>query len=108
MSACKRCGALITTVRPQTRGGRRNLPSAGGLAVGSSTIAVIWNRVFNALFERWEVPAPGAAGGLLGGLLGGLAGGNRGGIGGLAALLDANGNGNPLDDILGKLGGPGR
>lgn len=53
-------------------------------------------------------PAQGAAGGLLGGLLGGLAGGNRGGVGGLAALLDANGNGNPLDDILGKLGGPGR
>lgn len=53
-------------------------------------------------------PAQGAAGGLLGGLLGGLAGGNRGGVGGLAALLDAKGNGNPLDDILGKLGGPGR
>lgn len=28
--------------------------SAGGLAVGSSVIAVAWNLVFNALFERWE------------------------------------------------------
>ena len=28
--------------------------SAGGLAVGSSAIAVLWNLVFNGLFERWE------------------------------------------------------
>lgn len=34
--------------------GRRDLPTADGLAVGSSTIAVIWNWIFNALFERWE------------------------------------------------------
>lgn len=28
--------------------------SAGGLAVGCSAIAVVWNLVFNKLFERWE------------------------------------------------------
>ena len=27
---------------------------AGGVAVGSSLIAVAWNLLFNALFERWE------------------------------------------------------
>ncbi|HEX8212573.1 MAG TPA: DUF937 domain-containing protein [Longimicrobium sp.] len=44
----------------------------------------------------------GALGGLLGGLLGGQgspASGAQGG-GGLGAMLDLNGNGNPLDDIL--------
>lgn len=28
--------------------------SAGGLAVASSAIAISWNMVFNAWFERWE------------------------------------------------------
>ncbi len=44
-------------------------------------------------------PAPGAGGlgGLLGGLLGGQAGG---GASGLGAMLDMNGDGNALDDIL--------
>jgi uncharacterized membrane protein len=32
--------------------------SAGGVAVGSSAIAVVWNLVFNALFERWERRQP--------------------------------------------------
>ena len=43
------------------------------------------------------------AGGGLGGLLGGLLGGGRSGAGtpGLASMLDMDGNGNPLDDILG-------
>ena len=44
----------------------------------------------------------GGLGGLLGGLLGG---GGRSAGGGLGAMLDANGNGNPLDDILGLMGG---
>lgn len=35
-------------------GGRQSLGAAGGLAVGSSIIAVIWNLVFNVLFEHWE------------------------------------------------------
>src|SRR6185503_5003663 len=57
--------------------------------------------------------APGGGGGL-GGILGGLLGGGRttgapagGTMGGLGSMLDLNGDGNPLDDILrmaGKLG----
>jgi len=39
----------------------------------------------------------GGLGGLLGGLLGGAGGGAQGGF---ASMLDMNGNGNPLDDIL--------
>ena len=52
----------------------------------------------------------GGLGDLLGGLLGGRAGGASaaapggsglpGGLGGLGAMLDANGDGNPLDDII--------
>ena len=46
----------------------------------------------------------GSGGGLLGGILGGLMGGGgsgqRGGGGGLASMLDMDGDGNPLDDIL--------
>jgi hypothetical protein len=45
-------------------------------------------------------PAPGGGlGDLLGGLLGGQAAGGAG-RGGLASMLDMNGDGNPLDDIL--------
>jgi hypothetical protein len=44
-------------------------------------------------------------GGGLGGLLGGLLGGGQksaaGGLGGLGSLLDMDGDGNPLDDIIG-------
>ena len=39
-------------------------------------------------------------GGLLGGRAGAAAGGGAGGLGGLGAMLDANGDGNPLDDII--------
>ena len=49
----------------------------------------------------------GAPGSGLGGLLGGLLGGQRsgaGGLGGLAGMLDQDGNGNPLDDILRQVG----
>jgi hypothetical protein len=45
----------------------------------------------------------GGLGGLLGGLLGGQGSPGRaqgGGAGGLASMLDLDGNGNPLDDIL--------
>jgi len=45
----------------------------------------------------------GGLGGLLGGLLGGAQSGS-GGLGGLAAMLDQDGNGNPLDDILRQVG----
>jgi len=52
-----------------------------------------------------QAPA-GGGGGLLGGLLGGLMGGGSGSAGGatqgggIASMLDANGDGNALDDIL--------
>jgi hypothetical protein len=52
-------------------------------------------------------PSADAGGGLLGGILGGLLGGGGGhaggatqGGGGIASMLDMNGDGNPLDDIL--------
>jgi hypothetical protein len=50
-----------------------------------------------------QQPADTGLGGLLGGLLGGggrSQAGTGGGLGGLGALLDANGDGNALDDIL--------
>ncbi len=49
----------------------------------------------------------GGLGGLLGGLLGGQGGAAKagGGLGGLASMLDANRDGNPLDDILRMMGG---
>jgi hypothetical protein len=56
----------------------------------------------------------GGIGGMLGGLLGGLLGGQKtpassvaqggGASGGLASMLDMDGDGNPLDDILGMVG----
>ncbi len=56
-----------------------------------------------------QASAPGGGlGGLLGGLLGGRAsaGASPGtaGAGGIASMLDLNGDGNPLDDILGMAG----
>lgn len=53
----------------------------------------------------------GGLGGLLGGMLGGGAagaqptGGGGGGLGALASMLDADGDGNPLDDVLRMMGG---
>lgn len=56
-------------------------------------------------------PTSGGGGGLgdlLGGVLGGNSGGaarsGTGGAGGLASMLDLDGDGNPLDDILGMAG----
>ena len=48
----------------------------------------------------------GGGGGLLGGVLGGMLGGGNAGAGGggLGSMLDLDGDGNPLDDIL-KMGG---
>jgi hypothetical protein len=52
-------------------------------------------------------PTGGGLGGMLGGLLGG--GSQRaGGAGGLASMLDMNGDGNPLDDIMRMAGKVGR
>lgn len=55
----------------------------------------------------------GGLGGMLGNILGGAVGGGAapsaaGGLGGLASMLDLNGDGNPLDDILGMAGKLGR
>ena len=51
-----------------------------------------------------EQPSGGGLGGLLGGLLGGAGGGSApasvGGGGGLASMIDMNGDGNALDDIM--------
>lgn len=48
----------------------------------------------------------GGLGGLIGGMLGGSSsGGGLGGLGALASMLDADGNGNPLDDIMRRMGG---
>lgn len=52
--------------------------------------------------------AQGASGGGVGGLLGGLLGGGQQKASGLAGMLDLNGDGNPLDDILGMMGKLGR
>ncbi|WP_417593808.1 DUF937 domain-containing protein [Parasphingorhabdus sp.] len=46
----------------------------------------------------------GGLGGLLGGLLGGGNNAPSGSMGGLGSLLDLNGDGNPLDDIIGMAG----
>ena len=46
----------------------------------------------------------GGIGGMLGGLLGGGAGSGSSGLAGLASMLDMDGDGNPLDDILGMAG----
>ncbi|MGE0554569.1 MAG: DUF937 domain-containing protein [Gemmatimonadales bacterium] len=56
--------------------------------------------------SQQSAAGPGGLGGLLGGLLGGGArgGSSAGGLGGLASMLDADGDGNPLDDILGMMG----
>lgn len=52
------------------------------------------------------MPAPGGdLGSLLGGLLGGGQAPAQAGGGGLASMLDLDGDGNPLDDILGMAGG---
>ena len=58
--------------------------------------------------------ASGGGGGILGNILGGMLGGNRagsagggaaaGGLGGIGAMLDFDGDGNPLDDIIGMAG----
>lgn len=52
-------------------------------------------------------PQGGGLGGMLGQVLGGVMGGGHaqsGGLGGLASLIDLNGDGNPLDDIIGMAG----
>lgn len=57
----------------------------------------------SAAAPQAAAPADGGLGGMLGGLLGGLTGGSAGGAsrgGGLASMLDMNGDGNALDDMM--------
>jgi len=49
-------------------------------------------------------PAESGLGGLLSGLMGGGQAANPGQSGGLASMLDLDGDGNPLDDIMGMAG----
>lgn len=69
--------------------------------------------VVTGLMAKGQGPAGGAGGGL-GGMLGSIlgrgggAGSGLGGLGGLGRMLDANGDGNPLDDILRAAGKFGR
>jgi hypothetical protein len=69
--------------------------------------------VVGGLLSKQGTGQAGAAGGGLGGILGSVLGGGQssagglGGLGGLGSLLDANGDGNALDDIL-RMAGKGR
>ncbi len=57
-----------------------------------------------------QASSGGGLGGMLGNVLGGALGGGQqaapagGGLGGLASMLDMDGDGNPLDDIIGMAG----
>jgi hypothetical protein len=57
-----------------------------------------------------QASGSGGLGGILGNVLGGALGGGQqaapagGGLGGLASMLDMDGDGNPLDDIIGMAG----
>ena len=69
--------------------------------------------VVTGLMAKGQGSAGGAGaglGGMLGSILGGGggAGSGLGGLGGLGRMLDANGDGNPLDDILRSAGKFGR
>ena len=89
---------------------RKMLPMLAMLAVGYMARrhgqAANANRNGNGNAQAGTVPASTqATGGGLGDLLGGLLGGQgAGGLGGILGKLDADGNGNPLDDILRKAG----
>lgn len=69
--------------------------------------------VTGMMAKQGGAAAPAAPSGGLGGMLGGLLGGNAagaasaltgGGLGGFAKMLDADGDGNPLDDIMKMMG----
>jgi len=59
-------------------------------------------------FMARQAGAGGGTGGGLRGMLGGLLGGSRkssgSGMAGILSMLDADGDGNPLDDIMGMMG----
>lgn len=47
-------GLAIVLVAVALAAGNYGTAAAGITAVGSSTIAMVWNWVYNTLFERWE------------------------------------------------------
>jgi hypothetical protein len=77
-------------------GQARNAPAPGQVTTGV-------NGNGNATTQ-----ANGGGFGGLGDILGGLLGGGKARPGGLGAIFDKDGNGNPLDDILRKVGMAGR
>lgn len=80
----------------------------GGGMLGGLAGSVLGSLLGGSAAQGSASNADGGLGGLLGGLLGGAGGGGgaqTGGLGGLAAMLDADGDGNPLDDILAQIGG---
>ena len=86
----------------------QNAASQSGLAPGLlQKMLPMLAMLISGYLARQHGGAAGAGGGgglgdLIGGLLGGRAGAAQGGgaAGGLGAMLDANGDGNPLDDII--------
>ncbi|MBX3599426.1 MAG: DUF937 domain-containing protein [Rubrivivax sp.] len=86
---------VVTGLMARQGGAAPAAPAGGGGGLG--------DLLGGALGGGGGSGAGGGLGDLLGGLLGGQGGaGGRagGGAGGLAAMLDVDGNGNPLDDIL--------
>ncbi|RJF94150.1 DUF937 domain-containing protein [Sphingomonas cavernae] len=79
----------------------------GGGMLGGLAGGVLGSLLGGGAAQASAASADGGLGGLLGGLLGGAggAGAQAGGLGGLASMLDADGDGNPLDDILGQVTG---
>ncbi len=80
--------------------------AAGYMALGSGAAA-------QPAAPAAAEPESGGLGGMLGGLLGGLGGGGSAQVGGatgggLGSMLDLDGDGNPLDDLLGMVRSAGR
>ncbi|MDQ7989958.1 MAG: PACE efflux transporter [Candidatus Dactylopiibacterium sp.] len=50
--------AIVIVTAGLTLFSRHDAGAAGGLAVTTSLVAMVWNMVFNALFEAWERRQP--------------------------------------------------
>jgi hypothetical protein len=86
---------LVAGMMAKSQTGGAAGPAQGGGGLGD----LLGGLMGGAAGGRGAGMASGGGGGL-GDLLSGLMGGGRGGAGGLGAMLDMDGNGNPLDDIL--------
>lgn len=90
----------------------QNAASTSGLDASllKKMLPIVAMLVAGALARNAGASTNGGASGGLGGLLGGLLRGSRpqqhsaGGLGSLGAMLDIDGDGNPLNDILGMAG----